>query len=232
MITRTTITGSTIGSILLGLLLFRASSPTSSEPSGASLQEKRARAAAASLTTNPKQSAEGPWRASQNYFAGANPNPCPATASETTQKDVSTLGDVTLRLLRSNLSTPAKDERKQLWCIPPGENVRAMIAIVPDPVQSPMQLQFDRSIEAIQLAAESLNYVIDRYWLPWDSRPGIGPAESSEAGVRVDPARRNEPGLLILRWDGATGQEQPGALYVFLVGDVATAGIHGAQFDN
>ncbi|HEY6352766.1 MAG TPA: hypothetical protein VI636_25505 [Candidatus Angelobacter sp.] len=232
MITRTTITGSTIGSILLGLFLLRASSPTSSAPSGASLQEKRARAAAASLTTNPRQSVEGPWRASQNYFAGVNQKPCPATAVETTQKDVSALGDVTLRLLRSNLPFPAKDERKQRWCIPSGENVRTMIAIVPDPVQSPMQLQFDRSVEAIQLAAESLDYVIDRYWLPWDSRPSIGPADSSEAGVWVEASRRNEPGLLIFRWDGAAGQEQPATLYVFLVGDVATAGINGAQFDN
>jgi hypothetical protein len=101
------------------------------------------------------------------------------------------------------------------------EKIRAMIAIVPDPVHTHMPLQFDRSIEALQLAAESRGYVIDRYWLPWRSDRSI------TADIAV---RERQPGLLLFRWDGTKREAGPNILFVFLVSDTSTAGINGSQF--
>ena len=97
-----------------------------------------------------------------------------------------------------------------------------MIVIVPDPVHSHMSLQFDRSIEALQLAAESRGYVIDRYWLPW----------SSDKSPPRLAARERQPGVLLFRWDGAKRDAGPNLLFVFVASDTSTAGINGSQFAN
>src|SRR4051812_38223005 len=43
------------------------------------------------------------------------------------------------------------------------------IATVPDPERSNLKLDFDRELEAIQNAAESAGYQIERFWFPWGS---------------------------------------------------------------
>ncbi|HEY4676655.1 MAG TPA: hypothetical protein VIJ01_05820 [Candidatus Angelobacter sp.] len=133
---------------------------------------------------------------------------------------MASLAGVTLALQRPSQSTPAKNERSSIWCIPEGVPVRAMIAIVPDPVHSRLSLVFDRTIEALQLSAETINYVVDRYWLPWQPDPAIQDNSDNE----------KEPGLLLFRWNGAIDEHKPVVLYVFLVSDTSTSGIDGIQF--
>lgn len=44
---------------------------------------------------------------------------------------------------------------------------RWAIALVPDPENSNIKLDFDRQIEMILLAAQKAGYKFERYWLPW-----------------------------------------------------------------
>jgi len=223
----TGIAGSAIGAIILALLVLRvpgrAPAPKSQSPASTS---------AGANEKEPKEVPNGPWLASRNHFAGISPQ-CGGRGSvagppDSTRQSSGTASGNSL----NNASAAAR--RQQLWCIPQGEQVRAMMAIVADPVHTHMSLVFDRSLEAITLAAESANYVMDRYWLPWQPV-----ATSSAEGSKQDEARTEaEPGLLMYRWNGPANQGgEPGTngaslLYVFLVSDTATAGINGDQFSH
>src|SRR5690349_13372580 len=56
---------------------------------------------------------DGPWEASRRHFAGKRPEgECPVSMAR------------------------GESVREKQWCIPPQEQARAMIAIVPDPVHS------------------------------------------------------------------------------------------------
>jgi hypothetical protein len=109
-----------------------------------------------------------------------------------------------------------------------------MIAIVPDPVQTHLPLRFDRAIDAIELAAESMKYVLDRYWLPWDLDPKADwtDYESFQATKKDRNQKEREPGLLMFRWEGEPEEAEATVLYVFLVGESPTAGVNGEQFVN
>ena len=123
------------------------------------------------------------------------------------------------------------------WCVAPeperlkgkAQGERAMIAIVPDPVQTHLAVRFDRAIDAIELAAESMQYVLDRYWLPWDldSKTDYEPFKKAK---KERDEKETEPGLLMFRWNSEPKDTQATVLYVFLVGETPTAGINGEQF--
>lgn len=232
--------GSAAGSALVVLFLFRSFSPgpaadrnpsqrgaIPSQPS--TLQRMVLSPFEATHIQQPK---EGPWRASQEHFAGLNDKECPSATDGLARTDIALVGATIPRFHGKAQKKVVANPREQLWCIPPSERVRAMIAIVPDPVQTHMALQFDRSVEAVQLAAESLDYVIDRYWLPWETRQKSELADLSKAMVLVDSEKQKEPGLLMFRWDGPANRSAVNTLYVFLVGDTSTAGINGAQFSK
>jgi len=115
-------------------------------------------------------------------------------------------------------------------------SVDSIIATLPDPIESGLSDKLDDEIDAIQRAAESQGYVLDRFKLPWptpgeraekgeeaeiDQSEDTGPAtgETTERGGKR--AQRSEPGVLLFR-DGHTRR----ALVVFLVGETPTSGIH------
>jgi hypothetical protein len=223
------ITGSAAGGLLLVMLLvrgggtgpsYRAESKNgqshgASEISGASAQAK-----------NKKWPEEGPWKASRQYFAGTQPEiQCPSLSGDT---------GVEQAPQKSSDGQFLNEERSKLWCIPEKASVRAMIAVVPDPVHSHLLLAFDRSVEALQLSAEAMHYLADRYWLPWQPEtPGAGPSQET-----LSSGKEKQPGLMLFRWSGPVSQQPNGAstkptvLYVFLVAETSTAGIHGTQFSN
>ena len=91
-----------------------------------------------------------------------------------------------------------------------------MIATVPDPVDSRLAYFFDASIDSIQRAFETDNYVLDRFDLPWPQTSGAG------SGTGADTARRyrHDPGLLLFRNPRAHK-----LLLVFLVGETPTSGL-------
>jgi hypothetical protein len=108
-----------------------------------------------------------------------------------------------------------------------------MIAMVPDPKQTHFALGFDRVIEALQLAAVSMDYVIDRYWLPWDvtQRTDWADYDSFKEAMKDQKLKEAQPGLLMFRLQ-EKGETSESVLYVFLVGETPTAGVNGEQFAN
>jgi hypothetical protein len=107
-----------------------------------------------------------------------------------------------------------------------------MIAVIPDPVHSHLALRFDRAIDAIELAAESMGFVLDRYWLPWDLDPKTDwiDYESFQAAQKNRDRKERQPGLLMFRWNAEPEKAPSTVLYVFLVGETPTAGLNAGQF--
>ena len=223
-IKRPGLAGSAAGTLLVATLFFRSGTPLASTPGTGSKQERSAagqRKEAQSNAPKKNSQADGPWQASRQHFAGVQPeSQCLASPVQPESRSVASLGSVTLALQPATQSAAAKNERSSIWCIPEDVPVRAMIAIVPDPVHSRLSLVFDRTIEALQLSAESIDYVVDRYWLPWQPEPA----------TQDNSANQKEPGLLLFRWNGPIDEARPAVLYVFLVSDTSTSGIDGIQF--
>jgi hypothetical protein len=225
---QTGIAGSAIGAIFLALLMLRVPgrAPASKSETPAS------KAASARNDQQQKGVPDGPWLASRRHFSGITQQ-CGSSSSVASQSGAAQQSSGAPKPNSLN-NASASEPRQQLWCIPQGEQVRAMMAIVADPVHTHMSLVFDRSLEAITLAAESANYVMDRYWLPWRPVSTGSSEESKQDEARTDA----EPGLLMFRWNGPANQSgeqgSKGAslLYVFLVSDTSTAGINGDQFSH
>src|SRR5260370_22220203 len=115
-------------------------------------------------------------------------------------------------------------------------SVDSIIATLPDPIESGLSDKLDDQIDAIQRAAESQGYVLDRFKLPWptpgeraakggdaeidqaeDSGPATGETPQSEAKW----GQRSQPGVLLFR-DCHTRR----ALVVLLVGATPTSRNH------
>jgi hypothetical protein len=77
-----------------------------------------------------------------------------------------------------------------------------------------------------------MDYVIDRYWLPWDieHKTDWSNYESFLQATRDQKQKESQPGLLMFRLNKKVAR--PDFLYVFLVGETPTAGINGEQFKN
>src|SRR5215475_6877543 len=81
------------------------------------------------------------------------------------------------------------------------ENSQFLIAILPDPVHTHLALYFDRSIEALQQAAQRCGYVFDSAILPWDRTPLTDNSDPDKRRVALEERKltENKPGLLIFR---------------------------------
>jgi hypothetical protein len=218
---RAGLTGAVAGTFIAAMIAYRSAAPSATVPTGSGAAKPTPTATPRGGSSQPSAhkknwQEDGPWIASRQHFAGILPeDKCPSLEDKA----------ISDALVRS-----------QVWCIPDKNvknqdvTVRAMIAIVPDPVHSHLALAFDRTIEALQLSAETMNYEMDRYWLPW--RPAT-PASSVGAAEQRDADKRGkEPGLLVFRWNGSVDDPAPKVLYVFLVADTSTSGVNGSQFSN
>jgi hypothetical protein len=120
----------------------------------------------------------------------------------------------------------------------PRDDVHFAIAILPDPLHTRLALLFDRSIEAIQEAAEREGYEFDRAIFPWDraSVPQSDDVDKRREAAEVQKAREKYPGLLIFRGvshdDADKPIDFPAPLFVFVVGEAPTSGIRKKQFQN
>jgi hypothetical protein len=112
-------------------------------------------------------------------------------------------------------------------------SVDAMIATVPDPVDSGLDYAFDTTLQALRLGLErgegGSNSVYaslyrDRSWLPWRDLDASGKprAESTEC-------RETTPGAMLFRDSGAT---EPHLRLLLLVGETPTRGLHVAAMVN
>lgn len=131
------------------------------------------------------------------------------------------------------------------------EGIRILIATVPDPVHTHLSLQFDRTLEAIQQAAQDERYTYDSSWLPWRTRgpdPSAG-ASDREAETREAAGRETCPGVILFRKtmssahshecriNATTVAQTADAPYfcgmiVFIVGERPTSGLDQVQWNN
>lgn len=118
-------------------------------------------------------------------------------------------------------------------------DLRFVIATVPDPLHTLLNLQFDRAIESIQQGAQDEGFSYDSSWLPWKARAADFSGRTDQIDEDKDNLRRELcPGLILFRknkflsGDGAYDDTYTHGLFVFLVGEKPTTGINQTQWDN
>ncbi|WP_348267203.1 hypothetical protein P8936_15515 [Edaphobacter paludis] len=192
---------------------------------------------------------EGPWLASRSYWSAART--VDPSSQETSPHGVTIAQTDGLKLQLK----PSEDKAScgpNAWNIPrftdhPTE-ISTIVATVPDPIHSHLALDFDRSIDAILLAAADNHYVSSNYWLPWRSQISTSSTgESTSTATRPteeDNARERQPGLIILRyapdaseWDsrrmnGFEWTNYRRVIYLFLVGETPSLGVNGNQLQK
>jgi hypothetical protein len=152
------------------------------------------------------------------------------------------------RLIDRFLYGSAAKQRLTPGQLPPG--IRLMIATMPDPHHTHLSLQFDRTLEAIQQAAQDERYTYDSSWLPWKTeRIEYGSLSDRKAEMRDAAEREVCPGLILFRRSMSVGapadcKDAAGTiprsadlpyqcgLFVFVVGEEPTAGLNRIQWDS
>jgi hypothetical protein len=169
----------------------------------------------------------GPWTASCAWF-GTRGQPIPNRAES----------------LRLNSNAPERLGKETAdWCLPV-KNPPALsflIVMVPDPVTTHLALYFDRTIEALEAAAQQHNLFLDRYWLPWPVPGGTIPPGDTAQDFRVteilNSFRSGQPGVMIFSDNdkqtcAAAGSGGSCVTYAFMVSESPTSGINKTQFEN
>jgi len=192
---------------------------------------------------------DGPWRASCQYwaevrFAEARPPKTQGTAKltlNTTNTDAnldfsyapddSTAGCGSVVSTSSSNATQIASEVRRRWGLPDsGSKITAIIAVLPSPVKGHMELDFDRSIDAIVSAAGDNGWVPSYFWLPWDASTGpVGIAGTTTGLSEKKEETSRQPGLLILKTDDSAGKNFGDVIYLFLVAETPVLGIDGYQ---
>jgi len=119
---------------------------------------------------------------------------------------------------------------------PPNTSIGFALAIVPNPVQTHLPLMFDRMIEAIQQAAQDVNYSYDGSWFPWNhSQKSYETLSDEEQAARLEADLQQQPGIMVFRRSISEDRPEPpydGGLIVFVVAEQPTGGISDAQFEH
>jgi len=233
----------TFGAILLAGLVFQAKSGSSPSPS-------RQNVTSSDSTTKPV-TGEGPWMASCKYWSAAQ-------SADPAAKDASPDLDATLHQSGNTVKTPTSPEGvcgpgSDGWGIPQATDpphapeISTVVATIPDPIHSHLALDFDRSVDAILLAAADNGYLSSYYWLPWRSHVNTLSASESVSSPspngEEDSTRERQPGLIILRYSPNASEWQNNrsrfssrsyhrVIYLFLVGETPALGVNGTQLQN
>ena len=120
---------------------------------------------------------------------------------------------------------------------PDHPDLNFVIAIVPNPVQTHLPLEFDRAVGAIQQAAQDEGYTYDGSWFPWDdSVKDRDSLDDDTIAKDLEEKEHRQPGVLVFRRglsiSGEQKQPYSGGLVVFLVGEQPTGGIDDIQFEH
>jgi hypothetical protein len=155
----------TLGALLLAGTMFQAK--TGGNPEGSRSKQAEAPAAGKAAAN------DGPWLASCNYWSAARTSDTPGEkAASASEIVIAQSHGVKLQLESAEDKATCGPDA---WGMPEKAaeipEVSAMIATVPDPIHSHLALDFDRSIDAILLAAEDNHYLGSYYWLPWRAPP-------------------------------------------------------------
>jgi hypothetical protein len=231
----------TLGATLLAGMIFHARTGTTPNTD----QHKVSDVASAAKSAT----AEGPWLASCNYWSAAQTADASGQGTPPPDVTIAQTDGVKLQLKPSeekatcgslNWGIPERDEH--------GPEITTIVATVPDPIHSHLALDFDRSIDAILLAAADNHYLSSFYWLPWRSQIGTSfTGESISTAVKstdADSKRERQPGLIILRYAPDTSEWENHSsngfkwtnyrrvIYLFLVGETPSLGVNGNQLQN
>jgi hypothetical protein len=233
----------TFGAILLAGFIFQAKS-------GSSPSSRQQSVTSSESTTKPV-AGEGPWMASCKYWSAAQ-------SAEPVAKDASSDPDATLHQTDNTAKTSTSDEAvcgpgSDGWGIPQAADpahepeISTIVATIPDPIHSHLALDFDRSVDAILLAAADNGYLSSYYWLPWRSHVNTLSASESvsspSSNGEEDSTRERQPGLIILRYAPNASEWQNNrsrfsstsyhrVIYLFLVGETPALGVNGTQLQN
>ncbi len=116
--------------------------------------------------------------------------------------------------------------------LPKGQIVEVLIVTVPDPVETHLSLFFDRTMDALQQALTRQGYLFAGATLPWDSKqhPESDDWQTRQGQVEFEHAQEEMPGLLIYRKRPEADGKNANPLFVLVVGETPTTGIHKDQF--
>jgi hypothetical protein len=126
--------------------------------------------AGARFTAGPslQRTSEGPTSAAAQHVPASTPPPetgCSEFAGRGEQGH-SAPGEIAALIDRYLDLVPGQAPAH--WKLP--EETRIILATVPDPLHTHLNLQFDRTMEALQQAAQDEYFTYDSSWLPWKSQ--------------------------------------------------------------
>ena len=143
-------------------------------------------------------------------FAGRAADNPPATAKPMeVQQDSDGPCQFILKFAGDRFGTPPEitelqKDRHQLHfpcALPAGQPINFVIASVPNPIETHLQLWFDRSVESIPSAAGYSGFRFEGAWIPWDAdlvREELD-VEKRKAQQDLRHHRETEPGVLLFR---------------------------------
>jgi hypothetical protein len=102
--------------------------------------------------------------------------------------------------------------------------ISVLIATVPDPYDSHLDLSYDLYVESLRRAFENSGYVMDRFWIP-------GRDATSKDSAGTVPQREIHPGVILFR-EHRADTIPPRLQLLYLVGETPTSGIHKKALEN
>lgn len=213
--------GSSAGILALLAVLVHTLGNSSAEHPGGSAGSKpttaSSSAAAYGETHVLSVERQGPWRATQQYF-----HTTPAGLDGKYQACLSRPTESCVReALLALYGFPA---------VFPEQNIRALIATVPDPLHTRMAIETDRYLDAIQQAAFRSGWELATQWLPWTIKAEAAQRPESKDSSAGTFDVEKLPGLLVFRPHFEPYKNVNRLLLVFVVGETPTAGVNGFQF--
>ncbi len=105
-----------------------------------------------------------------------------------------------------------------------------IIALVPDPIHTHLALVFDRTIDVLEEGAQDEGYIFERAIMPWDPKTHVEPTdyETRKDEEWYQRGIEDLPGIMAFR----PGPKHHEPLFIMVVGETPTSGMHQRQFRN
>jgi hypothetical protein len=191
------------------------------------------------LAVTPTSSTANTDRGTASYETkapNASATSCPELSDREDGTDSASQGELDL-LVRQYLRGVPGQTKAESGSLP--KDIHIIVATLPDPLHTLLNLQLDRMIDAIQQAAQDEGYTYDSSWLPWKAQAADYSSRTDQNEEDKDTARRELcPGLILFRQSMHRSaaprydDTYTHGLFVFLVGEKPTTGINRIQWDN
>ena len=230
--------GGAVALVAVLLSLFGSKGPSSKQPSQNSLKDQNASELASApsasngIVETLARDNSGPWYAFCQEFEG--------DGVSAGTRPLSVQLDEVERTVSDNTGTHKYSVHQALTgdlksCKGPTADLKFLITTLPDPIESHLDLEFDRFIESLTRAAAVRGYSFERYWLPWrPEQSGVVEETSAKNPSRYQESlRREQPGLLIYRKlpdQSSATDGKDHLLLIFLVGETPTGGLNRTAF--